>query len=226
MIRNRHNSTFKVKRVPSTSRTDHPRTSNGTFAVKPGSRRAKICPACGKRFEYWVNKVPVTKTCSLACAGKLKTQRCRENRTCKHCSQTFSFVLSALNGDSRRGQYCSAECRNKAKVQRHEQQGVKSRYKNEAHLIGDKLWKAAVREKDNYTCQRCGVYQRYIHAHHVAPRSRRPDLIRVIENGKCLCASCHAWVHMNPKEATALGLLSDETYEKARKRRNKTRRAA
>jgi len=83
--------------------------------------------------------------------------------------------------------------------------------------MADKQWKEAVRLKDNFTCQRCGVQQVYIHAHHVAPRARRPDLKYEISNGKCLCNGCHTWVHGHPIEAKEAGLLSGETYELVRK---------
>lgn len=80
----------------------------------------------------------------------------------------------------------------------------------------DKKWQLAVRLKDDYTCQKCGIRQDFIHTHHVATRSRRPDLKHEVSNGKCLCFTCHEWVHNNPKEATELGLLSIETYELVR----------
>lgn len=79
-------------------------------------------------------------------------------------------------------------------------------------------WKNAVREKDNFTCQRCGLYDKYIHTHHVASRARRPDLRHDITNGICLDAICHMWVHHHPAEAEKLGLLSGAKYEKDRLR--------
>ena len=75
-----------------------------------------------------------------------------------------------------------------------------------------------MREKDQYACQRCGKVEKYIHTHHVAPRGRRPDLRHDVNNGKCLCNSCHSWVHEHPIEATACGLLSGDSYELARKK--------
>jgi 5-methylcytosine-specific restriction endonuclease McrA len=81
----------------------------------------------------------------------------------------------------------------------------------------DRKWMIAVRQKDDFTCQRCGKYELLIHTHHVNPRSRRPDLKHEISNGKCLCLECHNWVHNNPIEATRLGLLSTESYELSRK---------
>jgi len=78
-------------------------------------------------------------------------------------------------------------------------------------------WKLKVRERDNYTCQRCfKVTLKSIHCHHIAPRSRRPDLVLELSNGIALCFECHAWCHARPIEATKAGFLSSATYEKAK----------
>jgi len=79
-------------------------------------------------------------------------------------------------------------------------------------------WSRAVRERDDYTCQMTGVRDKAnMVAHHVAPRSRRPDLKYDISNGITLTHYAHEWVHQHPIEATELGLLSSETYEAAHK---------
>lgn len=57
-----------------------------------------------------------------------------------------------------------------------------------------------------------------IDPHHIAPRGRRPDLKYVVANGIALCRTHHDWVGDHPIEAEVIGLLSSETYEKARKR--------
>jgi len=82
----------------------------------------------------------------------------------------------------------------------------------------EREWKLKVRERDSYTCQHCfKVTLKSIHCHHIAPRSRRPDLKLVVENGIALCLCCHSWVHAYPIQATEQGFLSDATYEKAQK---------
>jgi hypothetical protein len=77
-------------------------------------------------------------------------------------------------------------------------------------------WSKAVRTRDDFTCQMTGVRDvaRNI-AHHVAPRSRRPDLRLNVDNGITLTPEAHQWVHDYPREATAAGWLSSVTYEKA-----------
>ena len=93
-----------------------------------------------------------------------------------------------------------------------EHRGLKrTRMRKKAWPVEDQLWARAVREKDGHICQRCHGWG--TEAHHVATRKRRPDLKHELSNGKTLCLDCHTWVHAHPKAATALGLLSTESYE-------------
>lgn len=63
----------------------------------------------------------------------------------------------------------------------------------------------------------CATGDKRIDSHHIAERSLRPDLKYSVPNGISLCRSHHDWLSLNRAAAIALHLLSDETYEKARK---------
>jgi len=80
------------------------------------------------------------------------------------------------------------------------------------------VWSRKVRERDNFTCQMTGIrdVKRNV-AHHIAPRSQRPDLRLSVPNGVTLTPEAHQKVHDNPIWARENGWLSSETYEKARK---------
>lgn len=83
---------------------------------------------------------------------------------------------------------------------------------------GDSIWSQAVRARDNHKCRRCRKRDEHgNHAHHVAPRSQRPDLKKAMSNGITVCPECHRWIHDNPIEAIAAGFLSDRTMELAAK---------
>lgn len=63
-------------------------------------------------------------------------------------------------------------------------------YKTKAH----REWRDKVLRRDKYMCRECARYGKRTdatHAHHVIPRSERPDLARVVSNGIALCTSCH-----------------------------------
>lgn len=84
-------------------------------------------------------------------------------------------------------------------------------------LNAEYAWSQEVRLRDYYRCRRCGKQDYKNHAHHIAPRSRRPDLRFDLDNGITVCMDCHNWIHSHPIEAEAVGLLSSETYEKSRR---------
>lgn len=55
-----------------------------------------------------------------------------------------------------------------------------------------KLWRKAVFERDNYTCQGCLVKGGYLEPHHIKPKSKYPKLIFEISNGITYCLNCHS----------------------------------
>lgn len=54
-----------------------------------------------------------------------------------------------------------------------------------------KLWRESVFERDDYTCQDCGVRGGYITAHHIKSWAHYPDLRLELSNGLTLCEECH-----------------------------------
>lgn len=79
--------------------------------------------------------------------------------------------------------------------------------------------KKAVRARDNFQCQfpRCFTRSRSIDVHHIAMRSKRPDLKFVRENCIALCREHHIYVHAHIDESVGMGLLDLTTYEAAQK---------
>lgn len=59
------------------------------------------------------------------------------------------------------------------------------------------VWRKAVFERDQYTCQKCHERGGYLHAHHVQSFSKYPKERFNIENGLTLCKSCHYNEHRN-----------------------------
>lgn len=56
-------------------------------------------------------------------------------------------------------------------------------------------WAKLVKKRDNYTCQICGAKNTYLNSHHKNSydffESQRFD----VQNGICLCQSCHDRFH-------------------------------
>lgn len=52
--------------------------------------------------------------------------------------------------------------------------------------------------RDGYRCRRCGAgktERRGLHAHHIQPWAKRPELRFDLANIVTLCRTCHQWVH-------------------------------
>ena len=60
-------------------------------------------------------------------------------------------------------------------------------------------WKAAVLERDNFTCVLCGQVGGELNVHHIKPYSKYPELRTDINNGVTLCKECHKEVHRKKK---------------------------
>lgn len=54
-------------------------------------------------------------------------------------------------------------------------------------------WSKAVRERDHYTCTRCGANDKRVIAHHIKPRDQYRKLALVLSNGHTLCTQCHSF---------------------------------
>jgi hypothetical protein len=86
-----------------------------------------------------------------------------------------------------------------------------------AIIQADELWKKAVKDRDNWTCQRCGKSEgAIIQAHHIFKRNAY-NVRWAMVNGVSLCKGCHFTLHMNsdlryPFEVKHLG--GQEAYDR------------
>lgn len=52
-------------------------------------------------------------------------------------------------------------------------------------------WRISVFERDNYTCQECGIRGGTLNADHIKPYVAYPEVRYDINNGRTLCVDCH-----------------------------------
>lgn len=56
-------------------------------------------------------------------------------------------------------------------------------------------WRRAVKERDDFTCQICGVRGGRLHSDHIKPFATHPESRFDLDNGRTLCVECHRAHH-------------------------------
>ena len=57
--------------------------------------------------------------------------------------------------------------------------------------VFDREWRIKVFERDDYTCQGCGIRGGRLQAHHIKSYKEYPELRLDIDNGQTFCIDCH-----------------------------------
>lgn len=125
---------------------------------------------------------------------------------CTYCKKVFvptttSVVgrIQAINNINYYGEarlYCSDKCKQLCPI--YGQILWPKGFKTSNNIRLDQTsWAFLVKERDNYTCQKCGKQEDIMYAHHIDPVINNPVESMDIDNGITLCKHCHKIVHQN-----------------------------
>jgi 5-methylcytosine-specific restriction endonuclease McrA len=100
---------------------------------------------------------------------------------CKLCQTTF-YVRPYMR---EKAKYCCIAC---LKADPDKKSTLSRRIRSSAEY---KVWRRAVFERDDYTCQMCQTRGGKLQADHIKAFALYPELRLDINNGRTLCLSCH-----------------------------------
>lgn len=173
----------KLQTTTGRSRKRNPNSLPKPQLYKPYTRVAPA-PKCGH----------ITRKCRSYCHQCTPYQKKGENRCCVICSVSFWVKNKSEKTKTCEKRACKSEI--KARWQLGEKShkwrgGLTGRtqlLRNSRHY---KLWRTAVFERDDYTCQLCGERGGALTADHIKPWALYPALRFDVLNGRTLCRKCH-----------------------------------
>jgi 5-methylcytosine-specific restriction endonuclease McrA len=163
---------------------------------KPRTGTLITCPSCSVVVYKSPSQIKPGRVsyCSPACYHKGLFKG--KDIECGYCGVLFYRSPSLVK--IRSTNFCSVACMGK-------QQGLSQRGENNPLWRGGvskeakrlraskefKEWRKAVFERDNFTCQFCGIRGGYLEPDHIKPFAYYPLLRFDITNGRTLCRPCH-----------------------------------
>jgi predicted HNH restriction endonuclease len=182
---------------------------------KTDGKIIKKCENCKEDYEVIKSRSKTSKFCSITCRAEFNTkvspytQKVRVDIKCDNCDIKFDKVPS----DIRKLNFCCTNCM----YEYYETSGMFAGENSGTWNGGDEDYRGGnwrtqrrkVRERDNYTCQRCSIteeeYGHELSVHHIKPyRYFNNNYLEAnkLENLICLCGSCHSSVHSKKYNGT------------------------
>ena len=107
------------------------------------------------------------------------------------CGNKCHINASSLVRGYTKSCHCLAQETRRGKNHWHWMGGITPESEKIRKSIEYRIWREAVFQRDNWTCQDCGKRGTYLHAHHIKPFARFPELRLALDNGRTLCIKCH-----------------------------------
>lgn len=168
----------------------------------------KACLSCNKPFPFRISaKVRGSRSRDYGMIGGLCTKYCSKKCSLSHRNKYFNPASTKEGREkiskAKKGKpsFIKGKRVDRSKVvtgERHwNWQGGKTKWQKSVRTCVEyKIWREAVFERDDYTCQWCGKRNGngetiILNADHIKPLSLYPELMYELENGRTLCLPCH-----------------------------------
>ena len=187
------------------------------ISKKPLKRKGKTfeCPSCGAEFYLKPSLINTAgeNYCSVSCRGKAKRLNTTA-RKCAFCGEDF-FRGETSAGNWRRKRFCSVKCATAANPPPTYFGADNPRYKGETARRKNRKgpyasWRKSVLARDKLTCQRCGITDVTLTAHHILPWETHPEKRFDVSNGLTLCQPCHFREHGYDLNKQGVSEITDE----------------
>ena len=164
------------------------------------SQMTSRCIKCGKEIKY---KHKYCDECrSIAANERSKKLRNRIKTKCAYCGNELEIIPALMK--SNRNHFCNVDCMSKYYSDHYSGENSPTWKGGKRHYFGNwlKMRRLAL-ERDNFTCQLCGVKQEDWHkeldVHHIMNYREFDDKFEAnkLENLICLCNKCHSFIHSN-----------------------------
>lgn len=174
----------------------------------PRKKIWKTCKKCLRKVKLEEQQ----KYCSRMCYFSTRPIG-GEYRDCKQCGKKFKVWFSMIRNGWGKGKFCSKGCYHtfpkSAEFRRRislafrganhpNWKGGATKGRKDRNRKEYKEWRKSVFERDEYTCQDCGVKNKKglghsvaLEADHIAPWVLYPESRYEVENGRTLCTFCH-----------------------------------
>lgn len=164
------------------------------------NRRKQYCKNCGKEINVRYKRVYCDE-CMYIWRTLLPSKKIKTN--CGYCGKEIEVIPSIYN--SNKFCYCDKECMSKhyAEIYTGENSPTWKGGKSHHYVGGFYAARKKVRERDEYTCQLCGItekeYGMELSVHHITKYRLFEDKQEAnnLDNLVCLCEKCHRFVHSN-----------------------------
>lgn len=153
----------------------------GTSICQSGNLTQGTSKSCGckKRMTGTYVKDLVGKKFNKLTALRRDASRMANGKVYWECLCDCGEVISVFTGHLQNGHTKSCGC-------------IQSPKSNSAKIA---RWRAAVLVSYGFKCLKCGSADLQLEAHHIRSFTKYPELRYELDNGACLCRTCHRGFH-------------------------------